>query len=93
MWRGEGDRRGERERTSGLSRSVGGFFLYTYFVSCNTPCAQKGKRQRKKYIVIIIIIVIIIKFPSIAASDYLFPLNVSKLLVYFGWFLRRRVSL
>ena len=76
MWRGEGDRRGERERELVVYREVWEFFfyIYTYFVSCDGPCAQKGKwHRKKKYIVIIIIIVIIIKFPSIAASDYLFP--------------------
>ena len=54
------DFEGERERTSGLSQSVSGFFFSpTYLVSCNGPCAPKEKLHRKEHIIIIIIIIII----------------------------------
>ena len=53
----EGER--ERERTSGLSQSVRDFFyffiFFTYFVSCNGPCALKEIWHRKEHIIIIII--------------------------------------
>ena len=35
-------------------------FFFTYFVSCNGPCAPKKKWHRKEHIIIIIIVIIII---------------------------------
>ena len=49
----EGGGQTERERTRGLSLSVRVFFFFTYFVSCNGPCALKEKWQRKEHIIII----------------------------------------
>ena len=55
----ERERKRERERTSGLPQSVRVCFLFfTYFVSCNGPCAPKEKWHRKEHIIIFIIIII-----------------------------------
>ena len=43
-----------RERPSGPLQNVRGFFFFTYFVSCNGPCAPKKKWRRKEHIIIII---------------------------------------
>ena len=56
VW-GRGDRKREwggreRERTSGLSKSMRGFFFSTCFISCNGPCAQKEKWHWKEHIII-----------------------------------------
>ena len=45
-------REGERERELVICCKVLDFFVSTYFVSCNGPCAPKEKWHRKEHIII-----------------------------------------